>query len=299
MQRRSFLKTAPATAAALGGVGQVLAKAPSHAGTREPAFPHHVPGRGIPVAQQSVSQWCYGYMPLAELLPKLKEIGITAIDLITPPDWPLLKEHGFTCSMAYGRVNEDITTGFIDVGKHDELYEAYAKTIPEMAEYGWKNLVVFAGNRRGQFDLDGMRNAAKGLKRILPVAKEHGVTLQMEAFNSRTDHPDYMGDSTAWLVTLCDLVDSDNFKILWDIYHMQVQEGNVIQTIKDFYPYFGHYHTAGVPGRHELNEEQELYYPAVMRAIRATGFEGYVAHEFVPTYEEKLDGLREAVRVCS
>ena len=133
----------------------------------------------------------------------------------------------------------------------------------------------------------------------MPIAKEHGVTLQMEAFNSKVDHPDYMGDSTSWLVTLCDLVDSDHFKILWDIYHMAVQEGNVIATIQQYHDYFGHYHTAGLPGRHELNEEQELYYPAVMRAIRATGYRGYVAHEFIPTYEEKLDGLREAIRVCS
>ena len=254
---------------------------------------------GIPVARQSVSYWCYGYLPLPELLPELKEMGLSAIDLISPKDWPTLKEHGFTCSMAYGREGEDITTGFINEDKHEALIADYSAAIPQMAEYGYKSLVCFAGNRRGMPDFDGLRTAAKGLRKLMPIAKEHGVTLQMEAFNSKVNHPDYMGDATPWLVTLCDLVDSDNFKILWDIYHMQVQEGNVIQTIRDYHDYFGHYHTAGVPGRHELNDEQELNYPAVMRAIVETGYTGYVAHEFVPTYPEKLDGLREAIRVCS
>ena len=295
MNRRSFLATSSAAtaAAACSPASAVLAQASRDASAA-------VAKTGIPVEQQSVSQWCFNYLPLGELLPKLKEMGLSAIDLITPKDFPVLKEHGFTCSMCYGREGEDITTGFINVDKHDGLYEAYAKTIPLMAEYGYKNLVCFAGNRRGMVDLDGMRAAAKGLKRLMPIAEEHGVILQMEAFNSKVNHPDYMGDSTPWLVTLVDLVDSDNFKILWDIYHMQVQEGNVIQTIRDYgADYFGHYHTAGVPGRHELNDEQELYYPAVVRAIKETGFTGYLAHEFVPTYEDKLDGLREAIRVCS
>ena len=295
MNRRRFLSasTAATAATALGPAGSVLAQAPQGAGAASAKT-------GIPVSRQSVSQWCYGYMPLEELLPKLKEVGLSAIDLITPKDFPILEAHGFTCSMCYGREGEDITTGFINADKHDELYAAYAETIPVMAEYGYRNLVCFAGNRRGMVDLDGMRTAARGIKRLVPIAKEHGVTLQLEAFNSKVDHPDYMGDSTPWLVTLVDLVDADNFKILWDIYHMQVQEGNVIQTIRDYgADYFGHYHTAGVPGRHELNDEQELYYPAVVRAIAETGFDGYLAHEFVPTYEDKLSGLREAIEVCS
>ena len=306
MRRRSFLRRG----AAVGAGASLAAPLVAASGGQHPesflskqitsdAFPHHKPGRGIPVVQQSVSRWCYGYLSLDELLPKLRNFGLSAIDLIRPSEFELLKSHGFTCSMAYGREEEDITTGFIDEALHDGLVSAYAKTIPTLAEYGYKNLVCFAGNRRGMNDLDGLRTAAKGLRRLMPIAKEHGVTLQMEAFNSKVDHPDYMGDSTSWLVTLCDLVDSDHFKILWDIYHMAVQEGNVIATIQQYHDYFGHYHTAGLPGRHELNEEQELYYPAVMRAIRATGYRGYVAHEFIPTYEEKLDGLREAIRVCS
>lgn len=256
-------------------------------------------GNGIPVSQQSVSYWCYGFIPLDELLPQLKALGLSAIDLISPKDWPTLKKHGFTCSMAYGREGEDITTGFINEKLHDGLVEAYAKTIPQMAEYGYKSMVCFAGNRRGMNDLDGLRAAAKGLRRLMPIAKEHGVTLQMEVFNSKVNHPDYMADSTPWAVTLCDMVDSDNFKILWDIYHMQVQEGNVIQSIRDYHDYFGHYHTAGVPGRNEIDNDQELYYPAVVKAIKETGYQGYLAHEFIPTAEDKLQSLREAIQICS
>lgn len=290
MDRRSFLKKG-----AIGSVGVISAASPLASSGFAKAEQANA---GIPVSQQSVSYWCYGFMELDELLPELKKMGLSAIDLIAPSQWPTLKKHGFTCSMAYGREKEDITTGFIDEHLHDELYSAYAKTIPEMAEHGYKNMVVFAGNRRGRNDLQGLRTAAKGLKRLMPVAKEHGVTLQLEVFNSKVDHPDYMGDSTEWAVSLCDLVDSANFKILWDIYHMQVQEGNVIQSIKDYHPYFGHYHTAGVPGRHEIGNNQELYYPAVVQAIKDTGYTGYLAHEFIPTGKTKLQSLRDAIRIC-
>lgn len=299
MHRRGFIRNAGATVAGLGAAGSVLAQAAPGGYQDELGAYAPPPGRGIPVAQQSVSKWCFDYLPLDELLPALSEIGLSAIDLIKPSEYQQVKDAGFTCSMAYGREDEDISSGFIDDDKHDSLYEAYAKTIPEVARLGWTNVVCFAGNRRGRFDLDGLRVAAKGLKRILPIAADHGVVLQMELFNSKVDHPDYMADSSAWGIALCDMVGSEQFKLLYDIYHMQVQEGNVIQTIRDYHPYFGHYHTAGVPGRHELNAEQELYYPAVARAIRETGFTGYLAHEFVPTYEDKLAGLREAVRVCS
>ncbi len=293
MDRRSFLK-----AGSLAGTGLTVSVPAIATEVLAQADPSGHANNGIPLSQQSMCYWTYGFMSLEELLPELKKMGLSAIDLITPKDWPILKEHGFTCSMAYGREKEDITTGFIDEQLHDELYTAYAKTIPQMAEYGYKSMVVFAGNRRGRNDLDGLRTAAKGLKRLMPIAEEHGVTVQLEVFNSKVDHPDYMGDSTAWAVTLCDLVDSENFKILWDIYHMQVQEGNIIQTIKDYHPYFGHYHTAGVPGRHEIGNNQEIYYPAVIQAIKDTGYTGYLAHEFLPTEEDKLQGLREAIRIC-
>ncbi len=254
---------------------------------------------GVPIAQQSVAYWSVGFLPLPELLPKLREMGLSAIDLISPKDWAMISDMGFTCSMAYGREDEDITTGYINEELHEKLNTAYAKTMPEAARRGYKNMICFAGNRRGMNDLDGMRVAAKGIKKLMPVARDNGIVLQMELFNSKVDHPDYMADSSAWAIALCDMVDSENFKLLYDIYHMQVQEGNIIQTIRDYHDYFGHYHTAGVPGRHELNDMQELKYPAVMKAIVDTGYTGYVAHEFLPTYPEKLDGLREAIKVCA
>ncbi len=295
MHRRKFLTAAP-LAAAGWGVGEQLAAQVDHLASADAA---RLPGEGIPIHQQSVSQWCYGYLPLEELLPKLRAIGLSAIDLIAPHQWHVLQEHGFTCSMAYGREQEDITTGFIDEDKHDELVTAYTQSIPLAASFGIKSMVCFAGNRRGRNDLEGLRIAAKGLKRLMPIAAAHGITLHLEVFNSKVDHPDYMGDSSAWAIALVDMVDSENFKILYDIYHMAVQEGNIIATIHKYHQYFGHYHTAGVPGRHELNQEQELYYPAIMRAIRASGFTGYVAHEFIPTYDDRLAGLHEAVRICS
>ena len=302
MLRRSFIKTATlATGAAACApvAGEVLAEAAPASPTPGNAFPDHVPGRGLPPSQQSVSYWCFGSIPLPELLPQLRALGLSAIDLIAPQEWAVVQDAGFTVSMAYGREREDITTGYVDAHLHEAINGAYAKTIPEAGRRGIRNMICFAGNRRGRYDLDGLRVAARGLKRLMPLAEDHGVTLHMELFNSKVDHPDYVADSSAWAIALCDMVDSERFRLLYDIYHMQVQEGNVIQTIRDHHAYFGHYHTAGVPGRHELNEDQELYYPAVMRAIRATGFAGYCAHEFVPTYDDKLAGLREAVRLCS
>lgn len=228
----------------------------------------------------------------------MRKMGLSAIDLISPKDWPVLQEAGFTCSMAYGRENEDITTGYIDAKLHGDLNSAYAKTIPEAAKLGYKSMICFAGNRRGRYDMEGLRIAAKGLKKLMPVAKDHGIVMQMELFNSKVDHPDYMADSSSWGISLCDMVDSEHFKLLYDIYHMQIQEGNVVATIRQYHDYFGHYHTAGVPGRHELGEEQELRYPAVVKAIRETGFTGFLAHEFIPTTADKLAGLRDAIRIC-
>ena len=294
MDRRKFLMTS----AAAGGAAACSPVACFAEKATIPTLAAAAAG-GIPINRQSVSYWCYGYLPLPELLPKLRDMGLSAIDLISPKDWPVLEENGFTCSMAYGRENEDITTGYIDADKHELLNEAYAKTMPEAAKRGYKNMICFAGNRRGRYDLDGLRIAARGLKQIVPIARDNGIVLQMELFNSKVNHPDYMADSSAWGIALCDMVDSDHFKLLYDIYHMQVQEGNVIQTIRDYHDYFGHYHTAGVPGRHEINDTQELNYPAVMKAITETGYTGFVAHEFIPTYPEKLDGLREAIKLCS
>ena len=176
----------------------------------------------------------------------------------------------------------------------------YLRHIKQVSEAGWTNLICFSGNRRGMSDQEGLKNCINGLNKIVKVAEDYGVVLHMELLNSKIDHPDYMCDNTKWGIKLCESLDSNNFKLLYDIYHMQVMEGDIIDTIRKNYKYFGHYHTAGVPGRNEIDEKQELFYPAIMEAIKQTGFDGYVAQEFIPLDKTKLgiNSLLKAVRTC-
>ncbi|MGJ7032583.1 hydroxypyruvate isomerase family protein [Niabella hirudinis] len=249
----------------------------------------------------SVCQWTFGGMPLEELCISVKKMGLTAIDLLGPKDWPVIQKHGITCSMCYIPGKVSLTDGFAGSTFHASLIRDYEEGIPLVAKAGYKNLICFSGNRRGMDDETGLKNCVEGLKKILPLAEKNNVTLVMELLNSKVDHHDYMCDHTAWGVELCKRLGSDHFKLLYDIYHMQVDEGNVIANIRQHHPYIAHYHTAGVPGRHELNEQQELYYPAIMNAIVATGFKGHVAQEFIPTGkkpEDKLKALEDAIKVC-
>lgn len=249
----------------------------------------------------SVCQWTYAGMSLEALCIEAKKIGINAIDLIAPKDWPVLKQHGLHCSMCYIGGKVSLTEGWCEPKNHPQLIKDYMEAIPLVAEAGYTNLICFSGNRNGMDDKAGLENCAKGLSQILPLAAKHHVIIQMELLNSKKDHKDYMCDHTAWGVELCKKLNSENFKLLYDIYHMQVDEGDVINTIQTFHSYIGHYHTAGVPGRHEINDSQELFYPAIMRAILATGFKGHVAQEFIPTGKDdaaKLAALKEAVRIC-
>ena len=245
----------------------------------------------------SVCQWCYGSIPLEDLCIAVKKIGFNAIDLIGPKDWPTLKKHGIYSSMCNG-AEINLTDGFAEKKFHAQLISNYNSVIPQVAAAGYKNLICFSGNRRGMDDETGLRNATEGLKQIIGLAEKNGVILQMELLNSKIDHKDYMCDKSAWGVELCKRVGSPNFKLLYDIYHMQIDEGDVIRTIKENHQYFGHYHTGGVPGRHEIDESQELFYPAIMRAIKATGFNNYVAQEFIPAKEDKLQSLKEAILLC-
>lgn len=246
--------------------------------------------------KHSVCQWCFGHMPLEEFLIFLKNSGVKAIDLIGPKDWPLLKQYGIYCSMCNG-AEISLTEGWNDPQYHERLIKNYSEMIPKVADAGYTNLICFSGNRHGINDYVGLQNCVEGLDRIVPLAEEHGVVLQMELFN-QVDHPDYMCDSTLWGVELCRRIGSEHFKLLYDIYHMQVQEGDIIRTIRDYHPYIGHYHTAGVPGRHEIDESQELYYPAIMKAILKTGYKGYVAQEFIPQKKDKLESLKAAFKIC-
>lgn len=248
--------------------------------------------------RHAVCRWTYAHLKLEQLCAVAKEIGIVAIDLAGPKDWPVLKQYGLHCSMCYTSGQNSLTKGLNDPAEHDRLIADYLEVIPLMQQQGYKRLICFSGNRNGMDDETGWKNCEQALRKILPVAEEHGVTLVMELLNSKIDHPDYMCDRTSWGVELCKRVGSPHFKLLYDIYHMQVDEGDVIRTIRDFHPYIDHYHTAGVPGRNELNDTQELYYPAIMRAIVETGFKGYVAHEFIPTAKDKVASLRQAVQIC-
>ena len=250
----------------------------------------------------SVCQWTYDFLSLEELCVQAKKLGLKAIDLIAPKDWPILQKHGLYCSMCYtAAAKQSLTEGWNNPAFHPGLIRDFTEAIPLVAKAGYKNLICFSGNRKGMDDKTGMKNCVDGLKKIIPLAEQHGVIIQMELFNSKVDHKDYMCDKTAWGIELCKAIGSVNFKLLYDIYHMQINEGDVIRTIKDHHQYFGHYHTAGVPGRNEIDESQELFYPAIMRAIIETGFKGHVAQEFIPTGKEnkdKIAALKKAIKIC-
>jgi hydroxypyruvate isomerase len=245
----------------------------------------------------SACYWCYASIPLDTFLGNLKELGIPAIDLVGPEDFPLLKKHGIHAAMCWG-AGKGIEEGWNNPKLHDELVADYLEKIPLIAEAGYTNLICFSGNRAGMDDLVGLQNCVEGLSKILPAAEKHDVVIQMELLNSKVDHKDYMADRTLWGVELCRRLGTQHFKLLYDIYHMQIMEGDVIRTISDYHPYFGHYHTGGNPGRHEIDETQELNYPAIMRAIADTGFKGHVAQEFIPSKEDKIASLQQAIGIC-
>jgi hydroxypyruvate isomerase len=246
----------------------------------------------------SVCQWTYGFLSVEELCKIAKNIGITAIDLMGPKDWPTLQKYNLYSSMCYVAAGSSLTSGWNDKANHEKLIKDYLETFPLMVKAGYKDVICFSGNRNGMDDETGLKNCVEGLQKILPAAEKAGLTVHMELLNSKVDHKDYMCDKTPWGVELCKRLGSENFKLLYDIYHMQIDEGDVIRTIKDNHQYFGHYHTGGVPGRHEIDESQELYYPAIMKAIVETGFKGYVAQEFIPAGPDKIASLKKAVQIC-
>ncbi len=250
--------------------------------------------------RHSVCKWCYDSIPFDEFCAAVKKMGVKAVDLVSAKDWPTLKKYGLYSSMCNG-AEINLVDGFNDKQFHDRLVKNYSEVIPLMAKEGYKNLICFSGSRRGIDDETGWKNCEEGLKRILPLAEKHNVVLVMELLNSRVDHHDYQCDHSAWGIELVKRTGSDNFRLLYDIYHMQIDEGDVIRTIENNHQYFCHYHTGGVPGRHMIDETQELYYPAIMKAILKTGFEGYVAQEFIPTEqkkEAKLAALSKAFKIC-
>ncbi|WP_045690075.1 hydroxypyruvate isomerase family protein [Hymenobacter sp. AT01-02] len=247
--------------------------------------------------KQSVCRWCFGKMSVEELCIAAKGMGIKGIDLVGPADWPTLKKHGLDSPMCNG-AEINLTDGFNDPKFHAQLQKQYAEMIPKVAQAGYTNLICFSGSRQGMSDETGWKNCVAGLKPLMSLAEKHKVVLVMELLNSKIDHKDYQCDRTWWGVELAKKLGSENFKLLYDIYHMQVNEGDVIHTLTEYHPYIAHYHTAGVPGRHELDDTQELNYPAIMQAIRKTGFKGFVAQEFIPRQADGLASLRQAVQLC-
>lgn len=248
----------------------------------------------------SVCRWCYGSIPLEDLCVAVKKIGFSAIDLVGPKDWPTLQKYGIFSSMCNG-AELNLVDGWNDKKFHPQLIKNYSEMIPLVAKAGYKQLICFSGSRRGIDDETGWNNCAEGLKQIMGLAEKNKVEIVMELLNSKVNHKDYQCDRTAWGVELCKRTGSENFKLLYDIYHMQIDEGDVIRTIKDNHQYISHYHTGGVPGRNEIDETQELYYPAIMKAIVDLGFKGYVAQEFIPTpktNEEKLVSLEKGIKIC-
>ncbi len=245
----------------------------------------------------SACLWCYKGMKVADFAPVARRLGLKGIDLLSPKDWGPLKEHGLVCSMTSG-VWGGIAKGFNRREHHAEINKTLTELADANAEAGHPNVICFSGNRTGESDEVGLQVCAEGIKKVIGHFEKKGVTLIMELLNSKVNHAGYQCDLSRWGVDLCKAVGSDRFKLLYDVYHMQIMEGDVIATVRKNHQYFGHYHTGGVPGRNEINDTQELYYPAIMRAIVETGFKGFVAQEFVPTRQDKIASLAEAIRIC-
>ncbi|HEU5068788.1 MAG TPA: TIM barrel protein [Verrucomicrobiae bacterium] len=292
MSRRSAIRKIAGSAA----VAAATTALPQLARAESPA-PTKLKGR----INHSACRWCYGKISLDDLCVAGKEIGLVAIDLLNPDEFATVKKHGLTCSM----VSFPVIDGLGGIGKafnriehHDKLVQAYEKRLQETADAGFERLICFSGNRDGLADDKGLDNCETGLKRILPLAEKLKVTLCMELLNSKRSHKDYQCDHVAWGVELVKRISSERFKLLYDIFHMQIMDGDVCDTIRENHQYFDHYHTGGVPGRGEIDETQELHYPRIMQAIVDTGYKGYVAQEFVPRRPDALASLKQGVLIC-
>ena len=287
--RRSALGRVAGSAAVLAAASSLHARleaAEAAAGASLKGRIHH-----------SVCKWCYPKISLEDLCVSGKEMGLQSIELLEVKDFATLKKHGLICAMVSG-VPGGITSGFNRLENHDKLVAFFEETAPKVAEAGFKNIICFSGNRKGQSDEQGLENCAIGLKRVMPICEKNNVLAVMELLNSRVNHPDYQCDKSAWGVKLCERVGSERFKLLYDIYHMQIMEGDLIATIKKHHAHFAHYHTGGVPGRNEIDDTQEIHYPAVMNAIAETGFKGHVAQEFIPKRPDAIASLKQGVTIC-
>jgi hydroxypyruvate isomerase len=245
--------------------------------------------------KQSICRWCYGKIKLPDLAEAAKKIGYQSIELLTPAEIEVVKMHGLTCAIM--RCATGIENGLNRTENHDKIEKALRDDIDFAAAESIPNVLSMSGNRRGMDDETGLANCAAGLKRVVGYAEEKRITICMEGLNSKVNHKDYMYDRTAWGVELCKKVGSDRFKLLYDIYHMQIMEGDVIRTIRQYKDYIAHYHTGGNPGRNEIDDTQELNYPAIVKAILATGYKGFLGQEFIPK-REPIGSLAQGFRIC-
>ena len=299
--RRKFLAKATGTTL----VGAVAVSIGTRLAAADEAAKEATESTGRSV-NHSVCKWCYGDIPLEDLCVAGKEFGLTSVEIIGPDQAETLKKHGMTCAIANnatakaadGKKVGGIGRGWNETQYHDVLVEAYEPHIKAAANAGIKNVICFSGNRRGMDNETGLKNCAAGIKRLMPLCEELDVTLSMELLNSKVNHKDYMCDRTPWGVELCQEVGSDNFKLLYDIYHMQIMEGDVIATIRKHHEFISHYHTGGVPGRNEIDDTQELNYPAIVKAILETGYDGFIGQEFIPKRADKLASLKQGVEIC-
>jgi hydroxypyruvate isomerase len=277
MTRRSALKTT---------AGLALAAAASPNAPAAPA------GR----LKQSAAKWCYGKIPMEDFCRQGAEIGLSGVDLVEPPDWPTIKKYGLVPTITSGKAR--IPDGWNRKESHDRLEAEIKERIVGAAAAKVPNVITFSGNRAGMSDDVGKENCIIGLKRVSKFAEDHGVSVILELLNSKVDHKDYMCDHTAWGVDVVKAVDSPRVKLLYDIYHMQIMEGDVIRTIRQNIQYIGHFHTGGVPGRHELDDTQELQWRTIAQAIADLKFDGFIAHEFVPV-KDPMTSLKQAIELCT
>ncbi len=248
--------------------------------------------------QHSVCRWCYNSFTLEELCDIAKECGIQSIELLNPSEWDIVLNRGLQVALSNGSLL-GIQKGWNDPNLHMQLQSDLMEIIPRAADKGIPQIIVFSGNRNGLPDHQGIEYCAQGLDPIVQMAEKYNVRIIMELLNSKINHPDYQCDHTPWGLALVDKIGSTHFKLLYDIYHMQIMEGDVIRTITDHKEYIAHFHTGGVPGRHEIDQSQELYYPAIMNAIVEGGFQGFVAQEFIPAGPDPVKSLKDGIRICS
>jgi hydroxypyruvate isomerase len=291
MSRRSALRRITGGTAALAAVASMPRRLQAADEVDRPKLKGHI--------HHSVSAWCYGSlfnpgkdkpapMTFEEFCRECSKLGLESVELLGPSEWPAVKKAGLTCAMCNGP--DSIPYGWNRVEHHDVLLPKFEKAIPQVAEAGFPNIITFSGNRNGMADEEGLENCVKGLKRLVPIAEKNKVTVCMELLNSKRSHKDYMCDHTTWGVEVC--------KRLYDIFHMQIMEGDLVDTIRENHQYFAHYHTGGVPGRNEIDDTQEIHYPALMKAIVATGYKGFVGQEFVPKRPDALASLKQSIQIC-